>query len=134
MPVQRDSSRILGEGRGFQREWGSYYHEDWVPPDSSQEGPNTRPSRRSENRPAHQPPAVSKSAFRPPGLHLPERGEFNGQAQSSLGAAIEAEGATGISFENCEFSHSMTYVLCFGRGCRDISVKHSWMHDLGAGA
>jgi len=64
---------------------------------------------------------------------LPPEGAGLGQAESSLGAAIEADGASEIVFEDCEFTHTMTNALWFRHGCRDIVVRRCHLHDLGAG-
>ena len=81
---------------------------------------------------------VSKLTFR--GLHFehqawttPEGGAFFGQADSQLIAAIEADGARDIAFEDCEFAHTMTYAAWFRRGCSDITLRKCHIHDLGAG-
>ncbi len=63
----------------------------------------------------------------------PEGGSMFGQAESKLGAAIEADGAKGITFEDCEFAHTMTNAAWFRRGCSDITLRKCNIHDLGAG-
>ncbi len=80
---------------------------------------------------------VSKLAFR--GLSFqhqawitPPDGAAFGQAESLLIAAIEADGARDITFEDCEFAHTMTNALWFRRGCKDITVRKCHIHDLGA--
>jgi hypothetical protein len=72
-------------------------------------------------------------AFRFQGYELPESGTAFGQAENGLGAAIEADGAQNIAFEQCEFGHTLTNVAWFRRGCREILLRDCWMHDLGAG-
>jgi len=62
----------------------------------------------------------------------PPGGAAFGQAESLLGAAIEADGARDITFEDCEFAHTMTNAVWFRRGCRDIAVRKCHIHDLGA--
>jgi hypothetical protein len=64
---------------------------------------------------------------------LPETGAGFHQAEEPLGAAIEADGLRNVSFEQCEFAHSMTNVIWLRRGCRDITLRDCWLHDLGAG-
>lgn len=64
---------------------------------------------------------------------LPPEGAGLGQAASSLGAAIEADGARDIVFEDCEFAHTMTNAAWFRHGCRDIALRDCHLHDLGAG-
>jgi hypothetical protein len=67
------------------------------------------------------------------GWALPAEGAGFGQAESALGAAIEADGARDIVFENCEFAHTMTNAVWFRQDCRDIVLRHCHLHDLGAG-
>jgi hypothetical protein len=81
---------------------------------------------------------VSKLTFRGLGFRhqawiTPEGGASFGQAESKLGAAIEADGARDITFEDCEFAHTMTNAAWFRRGCRDITLRKCHIHDLGAG-
>jgi len=64
---------------------------------------------------------------------LPETGAGYHQAEEPLGAAIEADGLRNVSFEQCEFTHTMTHTLWFHRGCRDITLRQCWLHDLGGG-
>ncbi len=66
--------------------------------------------------------------------HLPDEGEFLGQADNTLGAAIESTSARDLLFERCEFAHTMTYALAAQRACSAITVRDCWFHDLGAGA
>ncbi|MEO6739775.1 MAG: right-handed parallel beta-helix repeat-containing protein [Chthoniobacteraceae bacterium] len=63
----------------------------------------------------------------------PDGGAFFGQAESKLISAIETDGARGITFEDCEFAHTMTYAAWFRRGCSDITLRKCNIHDLGAG-
>jgi hypothetical protein len=62
----------------------------------------------------------------------PEGGAAFGQAESQLIAAIEADGARDIVFEDCEFAHTMTNAVWFRRGCRNITLRKCHIHDLGA--
>ncbi|MEQ1859165.1 MAG: right-handed parallel beta-helix repeat-containing protein [Chthoniobacteraceae bacterium] len=64
---------------------------------------------------------------------MPPEGAGFGQAEVALGAAIEADGARDILFEDCELSHTMTSAAWFRHGCREITMKHCHIHDLGAG-
>lgn len=64
---------------------------------------------------------------------LPETGVGFSQAEEPLGAAIEGDGLRNVSFEQCEFAHTMTSALWLRRGCRDITLRDCWLHDLGAG-
>ncbi len=61
-----------------------------------------------------------------------EGGASFGQAESKLGAAIEADGAREITFEDCELTHTMTNAIWFRRGCSDITIRKCHLHDLGA--
>jgi len=72
-------------------------------------------------------------AFRFQSYELPEKGACFGQAERDAGAAIEADGADGVSFENCEFAHTLTNAAWFRRGCHNVTLRHCWLHDLGAG-
>ena len=71
--------------------------------------------------------------FQHQGYTLPEGGVGYHQAEEPLGAAIEADGLRNVSFEQCEFAHTMTNALWLRRGCRDITLRQCWLHDLGAG-
>jgi len=67
------------------------------------------------------------------GWTLPDRGAGFGQAESPLGAAIEADGAGDILFEDCELAHTLTNAAWFRHGCHGITLRHCHLHDLGAG-
>ena len=71
--------------------------------------------------------------FRHQAWITPEGGAMFGQAEAKLAAAVEADGAKDITFEDCEFAHTMTGALWFRRGCRDITLRKCYIHDLGAG-
>jgi hypothetical protein len=71
--------------------------------------------------------------FEHQGYTLPPGGVGFSQAVAALGAAIEADGARGVTFEACSFRHTMTSALWFRRGCRDIAVRDCLLADLGAG-
>jgi len=64
---------------------------------------------------------------------LPAMGAGYHQAEEPLGAAIEANGLRKVSFEDCEFAHTMTNTFWLHLGCRDVTVRHCYFHDLGAG-
>jgi len=55
------------------------------------------------------------------------------QAAFAIDAVIMADGARKINIENCEISSIGRYGVWFRRGCRDCSIEHSYLHDLGAG-
>ncbi|MBP5320462.1 MAG: right-handed parallel beta-helix repeat-containing protein [Kiritimatiellae bacterium] len=65
---------------------------------------------------------------------LPPNGQGCGQAAVSEGAAIEADGATGLSFRNCEIAHTGAHGIWLRKGCRDSEIVHCYLHDLGGGA
>ena len=60
-------------------------------------------------------------AFRFQNYALPPEGAHFGQAESGLGAAIEANGTHDVSFEKCEFGHTLVHQPCTVRvpSCRD---------------
>ncbi len=72
-------------------------------------------------------------AFRHAQYILPPEGHCDGQAAARIEGAIQAHGARNVVIENCEVAHVGTYAVWFWRGCRDCSVRHSYLHDLGAG-
>ncbi len=55
------------------------------------------------------------------------------QAAAAVEGAIQADGASHITIEDCQFSHVGTYGIWFRRGCRDNVVRHCHLFDLGAG-
>jgi hypothetical protein len=71
--------------------------------------------------------------FEHQGYTLPETGAGFHQAEEPLGAAIEADGLRNVSFEQCEFAHTMTNTIWLRHGCRDVTLRQCWLHDLGAG-
>ena len=48
-------------------------------------------------------------------------------------AAIMLEGASDITFYECEVSHTGQHAIWFGKGCSNNSVEHSYLNDLGGG-
>jgi hypothetical protein len=64
---------------------------------------------------------------------LPPAGFSDPQADASLGAAIEADGARHIVFDNCDFARTGNYVLWFRHGCHDSRVTHCHLHEMNAG-
>lgn len=67
------------------------------------------------------------------GYTLPDAGQGDGQAAVSIPAVIQADDAARITLENCEIAHTGLYGVWFRQGCTDCAVKHSYLHDLGAG-
>lgn len=63
----------------------------------------------------------------------PPAGFEAAQAASPIDAVILADGARQITFEDCEVGHIGTYAVWIRRGCRDVVVRHSHLHDFGAG-
>ncbi len=55
------------------------------------------------------------------------------QAASYVNAAIQLDYAENIHFENCQIQHIGNYGLSFNEACKDCTVKHSYLYDLGAG-
>jgi hypothetical protein len=72
-------------------------------------------------------------SFRHAAYVLPPTGHSDGQAEVTVGATIELDGARDVSFEDCEVAHIGTWAFWFRTGCRDCAVRRSWLHDLGAG-
>lgn len=72
-------------------------------------------------------------AFRYGQYLLPPEGHADGQAEVTIPAAIMADGAQDISFENCEISHIGSYGIWFRTGCKNNEVRHCLLSDLGAG-
>lgn len=55
------------------------------------------------------------------------------QAASFVNAAIQLDYAENIHFENCQIQHIGNYGFSFNEACKDCTVKHSYLYDLGAG-
>jgi hypothetical protein len=49
-------------------------------------------------------------------------------------SSILADGARHLSFTGCEIGRGGTYAVRCRQGCRDISIRQSIIHDLGAGS
>lgn len=60
-------------------------------------------------------------------------GHHDGQAAAGVGAAIELDGAEHVLFAGCEMAHIGGYAMWFRNGCTDCALRHSHLHDLGAG-
>jgi hypothetical protein len=68
------------------------------------------------------------------GQYLTPPGGFEAsQAASPIEAAVMADGARNITFEDCQISHVGTYGIWFRKGCRDCKIERTLVHDLGAG-
>ena len=72
-------------------------------------------------------------AFRYAQYILPLQGHCDGQAAAAIEGAVQAHGAQNVTFENCEIAHLGTYAVWFWTGCRDCTLEHCYLHDLGAG-
>ncbi len=64
---------------------------------------------------------------------LPPTGHADGQAEVSIPAAIQVDGARHVAIEGCEVKHVGTHGVWFRRGCRDCRVQRCWLDDLGGG-
>jgi hypothetical protein len=73
-------------------------------------------------------------AFRHGEWRMPPGGFEPMQAAAQIEATVMADGTRNVAIENCEIGHVGTYALWFRRGCRDCTVRHSYIHDFGAGA
>ncbi len=64
---------------------------------------------------------------------LPPGGDPPVQAAARLGAAIELDDATGVTFDRVEIAHTGNYGIWFRQGCRDCRLEHAALVDLGGG-
>jgi len=55
------------------------------------------------------------------------------QAAFATEAAVMADGAKNIVIEDCEIGHTGEYAVWFRKGCRDCTLEHCFLHDLGCG-
>jgi hypothetical protein len=55
------------------------------------------------------------------------------QAAATIDAVVLLDGAREVTFEDCEIGHIGTYGIWFRRGCQHCTLRHSEVHDLGAG-
>jgi Right handed beta helix region/Putative collagen-binding domain of a collagenase len=63
----------------------------------------------------------------------PPGGVSPAQAASDVDAAIMVDHARDIVISHCEISHVGRFGIWFRRGCRDITLEHTLIQDLGAG-
>jgi len=68
------------------------------------------------------------------GYKMPAMGNDPMQGAAFVEATIMADYATKIEFLNCEISHTGSNAIWFRKDCSYSSVKHCYLHDLGAGA
>lgn len=64
---------------------------------------------------------------------LPKEGHIDSQGDSKIPAVIMVDGASAVRFQDCEIAHTAVYGIWFRNGCRECSIHHSYIHDLGAG-
>jgi len=60
-------------------------------------------------------------------------GHSDGQAETSVEAAIQAVGAHNCVFDDCEVAHVGTYGVWFRAGCQNNVLRRCMLTDLGAG-
>lgn len=64
---------------------------------------------------------------------LPASGYADAQAAISTGAAIEADGARNLRFEDCGVAHTGSYAIWLRKDVTDSAVSACSLQDLGAG-
>lgn len=72
--------------------------------------------------------------FRVSGFKMPPDGVDAMQAAAPIGAAIELDFASNISFVNCEVAGTGNSGIWYRRACDNGLVEHCYLHDLGASA
>ncbi len=72
-------------------------------------------------------------AFRHCGMLTPRAGFDPSQAASPIEAAVQIDGTKNVVFDHCEIGHTGGYGIWFRKGCSDGVLRHSFVHDLGAG-
>ena len=72
-------------------------------------------------------------AFEHSAYVMPKTGNDAEQAAASISAAVHLDFAENIKFENCMVTHTGNYGFWFRRNCRNCSLSHSLLTDLGAG-
>ena len=77
--------------------------------------------------------AIAGLTFRHGQWLTPRSGFEPQQAAAYLEASVVIDGASHVTFENCEIGHVGTYAIWFRKGCRDCAIRHSYIHDFGAG-
>jgi hypothetical protein len=63
----------------------------------------------------------------------PPEGFEAAQAAAPIEAAVMIDGARHITIINCEIGHVGTYAAWFRRGCYEIELRRSYLHDFGGG-
>lgn len=64
---------------------------------------------------------------------LPPKGHFGGQAAVTVPAAIMADGARHVAFDDCEIAHVGGYAIWFRRGCENCHIQRCLIQDMAAG-
>lgn len=64
---------------------------------------------------------------------MPPGGFEAAQAAAPIEAVVMADGARDVMIEDCEIGHVGTYAVWFRKGCHDCVLRHSYLHDFGAG-
>jgi len=71
--------------------------------------------------------------FRHGAWHTPPGGFEPAQAAATIDAVIMLDGARHVAFVDCEITHIGRYGVWLRRGCRNCTIQHCYIHDLGAG-
>ncbi|WP_154856570.1 right-handed parallel beta-helix repeat-containing protein [Cyclobacterium xiamenense] len=77
--------------------------------------------------------AFKNIRFKVAGYHMPRQGHDPLQAAATVDASITVDYADNILFDNCEVAHTGLYGVWFRRQCTNSRIRHSYLHDLGAG-
>ncbi|WP_231846332.1 right-handed parallel beta-helix repeat-containing protein [Rhodopirellula baltica] len=72
-------------------------------------------------------------AFRHCGMLTPRAGFDPSQAASPIEAAVQIDGTKNVVFDHCEVGYTGGYGIWFRKGCSVGVLRHSFVHDLGAG-
>ncbi|MEZ0387053.1 MAG: right-handed parallel beta-helix repeat-containing protein, partial [Verrucomicrobium sp.] len=72
-------------------------------------------------------------AFQHSRFELGKDGHIDSQADSKVPAVVMLDGASDVTFENCEIAHTGIYAIWFRKGCTDCRITGSYLHDMGAG-
>jgi len=72
-------------------------------------------------------------AFRHAQYITPPGGFEAAQAASPIDAVVLADGAQNVTIEDCEIAHIGTYAVWFRKGCKNCTIRRTFIHDMGAG-
>lgn len=64
---------------------------------------------------------------------MPAHGDMPAQAASPTSAAITLNFAENINFDNCEIGNVSNNAIWIRKGCNNVKVINSYIHDLGVG-